>query len=121
MPDSPRSHASWEIQEFPVLDKPLQQVYFNRLTVQACGVSPTSETSTPCGKGRYQVNELLPSGSIDQVDPEISELIKHEAERQNRKLIMIASESICPPAVRRKREPVTFRAAPKNLILHIRT
>ena len=64
------------------------------------GVSLTSETRTSCGKGRYQVNELLPSGSIDQVDPEIAELITHEAERQNRKLIMIASESICPPAVR---------------------
>ncbi len=46
------------------------------------------------------MNELLPSGSIEQVDPEIHELIKRETERQDRKLIMIASESICPPAVR---------------------
>jgi glycine hydroxymethyltransferase len=46
------------------------------------------------------VDEILPAGSIEQIDPLLSDLIRFEAERQHRKLILIASESICPPAVR---------------------
>ena len=46
------------------------------------------------------MDELLPSGSIEEIDPLLHDLIRVEAERQHRKLILIASESICPPAVR---------------------
>lgn len=38
-------------------------------------------------------------GDISKVDTELSEIIGIEGERQDRKLIMIASESICPEAV----------------------
>ncbi|MFH2008132.1 MAG: serine hydroxymethyltransferase [bacterium] len=41
-----------------------------------------------------------PGESLDQADPLIARLNRYEADRQNRKLIMIASESICPPPVR---------------------
>jgi len=43
----------------------------------------------------------VPLGGIDEVDRTVADLIEAEAERQDRKLIFIASESICPPAVRR--------------------
>ncbi|MBI2938899.1 MAG: glycine cleavage system aminomethyltransferase GcvT [Chloroflexi bacterium] len=37
---------------------------------------------------------------IEDIDPLTQTIIEREADRQRRKLIMIASESICPPAVR---------------------
>ncbi len=43
----------------------------------------------------------VPLKGIHELDPTMAELIGAEAERQDRKLIFIASESICPPAVRR--------------------
>jgi len=45
------------------------------------------------------MSELVPEGSLEQIDPQISEMIRTEVERQGRKIIMIASESICPKAV----------------------
>jgi glycine cleavage system T protein len=42
----------------------------------------------------------IPGDSLAQADPVIARLNRFEADRQNRKLIMIASESICPTAVR---------------------
>ncbi len=42
----------------------------------------------------------IPGDSLAQADPVIARLNRFEADRQNRKLIMIASESVCPPAVR---------------------
>ncbi len=42
----------------------------------------------------------VPGDSLEQADPVIARLNRFEADRQNRKLIMIASESVCPPAVR---------------------
>lgn len=42
----------------------------------------------------------IPGDSLAQADPVIARLNRFEADRQNRKLIMIASESVCPAAVR---------------------
>jgi glycine cleavage system T protein len=52
------------------------------------------------GQAAERAEGMVPAGELAAVDPEIQELIGYEAERQQRKLIMIASESICPPAVR---------------------
>ncbi len=43
---------------------------------------------------------------LAQVDPEIEQLISLEEERQRKKIILIASESICHPAVRRALDSV---------------
>ncbi len=45
-------------------------------------------------------NDFLFRGSIDELDPVIAELIRHETARQQQKLIMIPSESTVPFAVR---------------------
>jgi len=45
------------------------------------------------------MSEFIPSEPLEQVDPQINEMIRTEVERQGRKIIMIASESICPKAV----------------------
>ncbi|NMC69447.1 MAG: serine hydroxymethyltransferase [Myxococcales bacterium] len=44
--------------------------------------------------------DLLPKTTLRETDPTLAELFEIEATRQARKLILIASESICPPAVR---------------------
>ena len=44
--------------------------------------------------------EFLPRGSLAKVDPDVQRLIRHEDERQRRRIILIASESICPEPVR---------------------
>jgi len=44
--------------------------------------------------------ELVFGKTLEEVDPLIHELICHEEERQNRKIILIPSESICPGPVR---------------------
>jgi len=44
--------------------------------------------------------DFLIRGSLQEVDPEVHELIQIEAERQYRKLILIPSESTAPYAVR---------------------
>ena len=44
--------------------------------------------------------DFLTRGTLAEVDPEVSELIRLEAERQYRKLILIPSESTAPAAVR---------------------
>jgi glycine hydroxymethyltransferase len=46
------------------------------------------------------MNDFLFHGKLADVDPEVDALIQHEAERQNRKLILIPSESSAPNAVR---------------------
>ncbi len=46
------------------------------------------------------MNDLLFHGNLASIDPEVSELIGHETERQSRKLILIPSESTAPQAVR---------------------
>ncbi|MBW6472872.1 MAG: glycine cleavage system aminomethyltransferase GcvT [Anaerolineaceae bacterium] len=46
------------------------------------------------------MTDFLFRGKLSELDPDVSELIKIEAERQNRKLILIPSESTAPPAVR---------------------
>jgi len=46
------------------------------------------------------MNDYLSRGSLTELDPEVDELIKFEAERQIRKLILIPSESAAPGAVR---------------------
>ena len=46
------------------------------------------------------MNDLLFHGTLSAVDPEVYELIDHEAERQARKLILIPSESTAPQSVR---------------------
>lgn len=45
-------------------------------------------------------NDFLFRGDLAEVDPEVAELIRHETARQARFLIMIASESTVPEAVR---------------------
>lgn len=44
--------------------------------------------------------DFLTRGSLAEVDPEVDELVRLEAERQFRKLILIPSESTAPAAVR---------------------
>ncbi len=46
------------------------------------------------------MTDFLFRGKLSELDPDVSELINIEAERQNRKLILIPSESTAPPAVR---------------------
>ena len=46
------------------------------------------------------MNDLLFRGALSKIDPEVSELIDHETERQARKLILIPSESTAPQSVR---------------------
>ena len=43
--------------------------------------------------------DFLFRGSLQQLDPQLAELAEIEAERQYRKLILIASESTAPRAV----------------------
>ena len=42
----------------------------------------------------------LDLNAIDRFDPEAAGIIAREDDRQRRKLIFIASESFCPPAVK---------------------
>ena len=44
--------------------------------------------------------DFLFRGSVDELDPDVSELIRHETARQQEKLILIPSESTVPFAVR---------------------
>ena len=46
------------------------------------------------------MTDFLFPGKLSELDPDVEELIKIENERQNRKLILIPSESSAPPAVR---------------------
>jgi glycine cleavage system T protein len=46
------------------------------------------------------VAELLSSKKLEEIDPVIFNMNRQEAERQQRKIIMIASESVCPAPVR---------------------
>ena len=46
------------------------------------------------------MNDFLFHGSLAELDPDVFELVQLEAERQARKLILIASESSAPAAVR---------------------
>src|SRR5574337_592051 len=45
-------------------------------------------------------NDFLVRGDLRAIDPAVAELINHETARQIRKLILIASESAVPEAVR---------------------
>lgn len=45
-------------------------------------------------------NDFLFRGGIDELDPDLAELIRHETARQQDKLILIPSESTVPAAVR---------------------
>lgn len=47
------------------------------------------------------MTDFLFRGKLSDLDPDVSELIEIEAERQNRKLILIPSESAAPEAVRK--------------------
>src|SRR5688572_27601837 len=44
--------------------------------------------------------DFLFRGSLDELDPDIAELVRHETARQARTIIMIPSESTVPEAVR---------------------
>jgi glycine hydroxymethyltransferase len=46
------------------------------------------------------MTDFLFRGELSDLDPDVSELIQIEAERQNRKLILIPSESTAPAAIR---------------------
>ena len=46
-------------------------------------------------------NDYLFRGSVEELDPDIAELIRHETARQQEKLILIPSESTVPFAVRK--------------------
>ncbi len=46
------------------------------------------------------LNDFLFRGSLKEIDPAVAQLVDHEAARQIRKLILIASESTVPEAVR---------------------
>ena len=45
------------------------------------------------------MSDFLFRESLDELDPELADLIGYETERQARKLVMVPSESIAPPAV----------------------
>ena len=45
-------------------------------------------------------NDFLFRGEIDELDPDVAELIRHETARQQQHLILIPSESTVPHAVR---------------------
>ena len=45
-------------------------------------------------------NDFLFRGGVDELDPDVAELIRHETARQQQKLILIPSESTVPHAVR---------------------
>jgi glycine hydroxymethyltransferase len=45
-------------------------------------------------------NDFLFRGDLDELDPDVAELIRHETARQARYLILIPSESTVPEAVR---------------------
>jgi len=49
---------------------------------------------------RTDHRDFLPRGPLSEVDPDVVRLIRHEDERQRRRIILIASESICPEPVR---------------------
>jgi glycine cleavage system T protein len=49
--------------------------------------------------GDETVSEFVPTDSLEKIDPQIHQMIRRETERQGRKIILIASESICPQAV----------------------
>jgi glycine hydroxymethyltransferase len=51
-------------------------------------------------KEHFHMSDFLFRGSLDKLDPAVYELTQLEAERQARKLILIASESTAPLAVR---------------------
>ena len=55
------------------------------------------------------MRDFLFRSSIAELDPQLEELLGIEAERQERKLIMIASESTAPPAVRQAAELLELR------------
>ena len=46
------------------------------------------------------INDFLFRGGIEELDPDVAELIRHETARQQEKLILIPSESTVPYAVR---------------------
>ncbi len=46
------------------------------------------------------MTQLVDERPLAAIDPIVAGIVEREAERQKRKLILIASESICPPAVR---------------------
>jgi glycine cleavage system T protein len=50
--------------------------------------------------GENVVNNLFSTTPLEEIDHEIDQMIKYEVKRQQKKIIMIASESMCPPAVR---------------------
>ena len=45
-------------------------------------------------------DDFLFRGELDELDPDVAELIRHETARQARTLIMVPSESTVPEAVR---------------------
>ena len=45
-------------------------------------------------------NDYLFRGELVEVDPDVAEIVRHETARQAKYLIMIASESTVPEAVR---------------------
>ncbi|MCU0496544.1 MAG: serine hydroxymethyltransferase [Anaerolineae bacterium] len=47
-----------------------------------------------------QIKDYLFRGNLDEIDPDVAELVRHETARQARYLIMIPSESTIPQAVR---------------------
>src|SRR5690242_21438985 len=57
-------------------------------------------TNTIFSPGDLLMADYLFRGSLEKLDPDIYELTQLEAERQYRKLILIASESSAPVAVR---------------------
>ncbi len=48
----------------------------------------------------FIVSDYFPHATLEEIDPQINQMIQHEVDRQNKKIIMIASESMCPKAVR---------------------
>jgi len=64
-------------------------------------MNPTSTSAAARGVlGSPAAPALSIETSLDLVDPRIAGLIAAETDRQRQKLIFIASESLCPQAVR---------------------
>jgi glycine hydroxymethyltransferase len=63
-------------------------------------VPEASNADATEGGRRKAMSDTLLKGTLREIDPGLNELFEIETTRQERKLILIASESMCPPAVR---------------------
>ena len=64
--------------------------------------------------GLRPIEDFLFAEDLPELDPETDLLCRGEADRETEKLVLIASESICPPAVRRAPFEIAWRGGSWN-------